>query len=273
MEEYRYVRIPRVISIDSVVTVFNKLYEPDFRYAGEYHDFWELQCVLSGRAGICSEDNIYSLCAGQLVLHRPMAFHSVWTEGGDPLGLGVISFRGSVAADTSRRLYNVPDDCMHALNELFRDAPRIFNMEDIEVGGIRDESSLDAQRFLSRLELLLATVLATEAAQGRDDESIGVRNFRLIHAAIAANIERRLTVADIAKLCSMSESNVKKVFSKYAGCGLIEYCNKAKIVRAKELLASGMSVGEVADALGFDNQNYFSTVFKRIAGIPPSRFR
>ena len=38
----------------------------------------------------------------------------------------------------------------------------------------------------------------------------------------------------------------------------------------KQLLESGRSVKEVAFLLGFSDQNYFSTVYRRHFGIPPS---
>lgn len=39
-----------------------------------------------------------------------------------------------------------------------------------------------------------------------------------------------------------------------------------------DMLKSGMSVKETAAALGFANQNYFSTVFKRITGSAPTKY-
>ena len=87
------------------------------------------------------------------------------------------------------------------------------------------------------------------------------------------NIGKMLSVDDIAKLCSMSRSNVKRVFAKYSGMGVIEYFNDMKVKRAKKLLREGMSIKEVSLALGFYNQNYFSTMFKRIDGVSPGKYK
>jgi AraC-like DNA-binding protein len=46
-----------------------------------------------------------------------------------------------------------------------------------------------------------------------------------------------------------------------------------KLRRAEEMLRyRGLSVKEVSDALGFSNPFHFSRVFKRVVGVPPSRW-
>ena len=67
----------------------------------------------------------------------------------------------------------------------------------------------------------------------------------------------------------MSNINLQKTFSKYAGVGVMEYFNRAKMQRATEVLRLGASVKEAALQVGFHDQNYFSTVFKRITGRSP----
>jgi AraC-like DNA-binding protein len=46
-----------------------------------------------------------------------------------------------------------------------------------------------------------------------------------------------------------------------------------KMRYAAEQLQAGMRVGEVAANLGYFDQNYFSTVFRRVMGAPPGTFR
>jgi len=71
----------------------------------------------------------------------------------------------------------------------------------------------------------------------------------------------------------MSKSNLSKIFLKYSGMGVISYYNQMKINYAIPMLKGNMSVKEVAEKLGFENQNYFCTVFKKIKGKAPSHYR
>ena len=56
-----------------------------------------------------------------------------------------------------------------------------------------------------------------------------------------------------------------------AGVGIMVYFNRLKMQRAAELIKEGFSVKEAALSVGFSDQNYFSTVFKRITGRPPTK--
>lgn len=49
---------------------------------------------------------------------------------------------------------------------------------------------------------------------------------------------------------------------------------RVRIDRAKQLLSDGgPPIGEVAEAVGYDDAGYFSRLFTRRVGVSPSRFR
>ena len=55
---------------------------------------------------------------------------------------------------------------------------------------------------------------------------------------------------------------------------LREFAVKEKVERAKMLLAqSAMSVSDISEALGFNSQSYFGSVFRKITGMTPSEFQ
>jgi len=87
------------------------------------------------------------------------------------------------------------------------------------------------------------------------------------------NVDEKLTVERIADRFFVSSSRVKRLFSKYAGIGVINYFNNMKILEAQKLMREGMTVSETASRLGFANQFYFCNVFKRMTLITPSEFR
>lgn len=76
-----------------------------------------------------------------------------------------------------------------------------------------------------------------------------------------------------AKKAGLSESRFRLLFHKLTGCSVTRYQNRLRIQAAQDLLASGhYSVGEVAEELGFRDIYYFSRLFKRFTGMPPSAF-
>lgn len=101
--------------------------------------------------------------------------------------------------------------------------------------------------------------------------SQSAKNYSFIVKTINDNVDKRLSINELAAICNMSAVNLQKTFSKYASVGVVEYFNRIKMQKAVELLEQGMSVKQTALLLGFHDQNYFSTVFKRITGNTPSR--
>ena len=78
-------------------------------------------------------------------------------------------------------------------------------------------------------------------------------------------------VSELATLCGMSECYFRRLFGKFAGMNPVRYRTLIRISAAKSMLsAGGMSVVEVAEAVGFEDCFYFSRVFKSIVGVSPS---
>jgi AraC-like DNA-binding protein len=87
------------------------------------------------------------------------------------------------------------------------------------------------------------------------------------------NINRQVTLGELAALVELSTVYLSRVFKAATEYSVIEYFNKIKIDRAKELIIEGdKKVKEIAQVLGFTDEFYFSRVFKRMEGISPSEF-
>jgi two-component system response regulator YesN len=79
---------------------------------------------------------------------------------------------------------------------------------------------------------------------------------------------------DVAAVSFISPNYLSKKFRDETGMNLREYINHLRINEAKRLLLStNMTISEVAGELGYDNSSYFSTVFKKICGVSPVKWR
>ena len=78
----------------------------------------------------------------------------------------------------------------------------------------------------------------------------------------------------IADEVHVSEDYLTRVFKRELGLSPWDYLNRYRVWLAGTLLRNtGMSVNEVAEATGFQDQAYFCRVFKKIRGYSPSRSR
>lgn len=83
-----------------------------------------------------------------------------------------------------------------------------------------------------------------------------------------------LSVAAMATALGVSERGLRQRCQNHLGCSPAQAFSRHKVIRAQALLSkTDMSVGEVADYLGFSDQYHFSKVFKRHTGVAPSQHR
>ncbi|NLB72895.1 MAG: helix-turn-helix domain-containing protein [Firmicutes bacterium] len=88
------------------------------------------------------------------------------------------------------------------------------------------------------------------------------------------NLNREMTVADIALSVHISPSHLSHLFKKETGSAPIDYLTGLRLEKAKELLSSlDLSISEIAEKCGYEDPSHFSKVFKKAQGIPPSVFR
>ena len=83
-----------------------------------------------------------------------------------------------------------------------------------------------------------------------------------------------LLMADVAKYAYISPSYLSMLLKKETGKTFIEYLTSIRMEYARQLLQkTEMKNYEIAQACGFANATYFSTVFKNIYGESPTSFR
>lgn len=87
------------------------------------------------------------------------------------------------------------------------------------------------------------------------------------------NIDNRVTLMELSERVHLSPPYLSRSFKEITGYSVIEYFNKMKIDKAKELFIEGnKKVKEVAQTLGFTDEFYFSRIFKKIEGMSPSEY-
>lgn len=85
--------------------------------------------------------------------------------------------------------------------------------------------------------------------------------------------ERNFDFSVLPDICGLKHSQFNKIFKEIYGITCVEIVRQKRIEYAKELIiTSRYSMAEIAERCGFDNQYYFSSVFKKVTGFPPSKY-
>lgn len=88
------------------------------------------------------------------------------------------------------------------------------------------------------------------------------------------NIERKLSLSEIANHVGYSISYFSTLFSNRTGFPITVYFNQLKIQKACQLLdMSNMKIKQVAYKVGIDDCYYFSRLFHQIIGMSPSEYK
>jgi AraC-like DNA-binding protein len=89
-----------------------------------------------------------------------------------------------------------------------------------------------------------------------------------------ANLSEPITLQDIAKHTGLSRMYFAARFKEATGMSPHTFLLQRRLARAKEFLASSnYSLLDVALEVGFQSQAHFSTVFRKLTGTTPGRWR
>lgn len=91
---------------------------------------------------------------------------------------------------------------------------------------------------------------------------------------IKQNLAEKLTIEQAAAHVYMSKSHLSRILRREMGCTFTEYVNRLRVERSKLSLISGrMSLAEIAVSVGFEDQSYFTRIFKKVTGVTPGKYR
>ena len=88
------------------------------------------------------------------------------------------------------------------------------------------------------------------------------------------NYASKMTLEGVAAYVFLSPSYFSKVFKDEMGCNFNHYLNHIRIEKSKQLLLTdSIRLVDVSGIVGFEDQSYFTKVFKKLTGITPGKFR
>jgi AraC-like DNA-binding protein len=83
-----------------------------------------------------------------------------------------------------------------------------------------------------------------------------------------------LTRDEVAEVCYMSPTHFSRTFKRQVGRTFVDMLNQVRVNHAAELLVhTDRELALVALDCGFNDQSYFTKVFRRYTGMPPGEFR
>lgn len=280
--------LSRLFTVRTIVTAVDAIRPKDFYFHGEIHNFWEIVYIAEGSAGITADERAFILNEGQLVFHKPMEFHRIWSVNHKPFRIFILTFTADGAGmdffcnkvlkleeEQTTQLHNILEKASSLL-EVWEQQNEIDDQK-ISAGSIEKDMPFSerhsAHTIAASLELLLLSLMKAEHDNIHFQTPKSSETYKKIVRMMEQHCSDALTLSELADLCGLSISGLKKVFRKFSDKSVMAYMTSLKIRYAMQWLKEGIPAAEISDRLGYSNPNYFYVVFKRETGMTPKEFR
>jgi len=98
--------------------------------------------------------------------------------------------------------------------------------------------------------------------------------LRKAESFIMENFTRKISLKEIADIAGLSPPYFSTIFKEEMGENLSKYLNRQRVEKASRLLLeTDMSLAEIASCCCFEDQSWFSKIFKAYTGISPGKYR
>ena len=272
--------VNRVLEITELNNCFLANFRNPYYFNGEFHPFWEMIYVTDGQFQVAGEEKIYTMQKGDIIFHKPMEFHRLWTIDNMDIHAFFVGFcaKGNLLSNLEGGAFVLTKAQQDELGKLIQYVDTTFpcknNVYLDQMLRNWSENATKVQSFVNAFELFLMsltenhTPLTVKEIANTDDSQI----YQQIVKELSANVYGWITIPEIADKLHFSESQVKRAFAKYSDIGIHKYLLKLKTAAAIRMLGAGMTPGDISRSLGFANQNYFSAAFKRETGVAPTHY-
>ena len=228
---------------------------------------FDLLYIWSGEGNLVLNDKNYVIKKGSCFLFRPGDWTTATHNPQHPLILTYIHFN----------LKNEP----LLIPKSYRPLQDVINFESLLTRYVRlfliETFGAETEGKLILKQLMIQLLREEQQVKEHRDDPIQVTllaTIREIANYVQQHPGEAHTVESLAQRANYSPSYFSRKFKDIIGKTVRHYIVEVRIKRAEHLLHyTGMTVTEVADALGYNNLHFFSRQFKKYTGKNPSEIR
>ena len=134
---------------------------------------------------------------------------------------------------------------------------------------------IDESSNLQEITAILSAI--AERMSGMIFSFHGVRHFSALRKAeryIWENYTRKISLREIARASGLSAPYFSTIFKEEMGENLSNYLNRLRVEKAAAMLVTtDLPISEIAASCGFEDQSWFSKIFKNNTGLTPGKYR
>lgn len=235
-----------------------------YRINRVHSDVTVIEYIISGTGSLVISGNIHHPSAGDIYILPEGTSHTYEADPKDPWVKIFMNLKGSAVPGLIKAFGLHQKVLYHGCQELYPIFISVFEAakSDAPTDRIMEQCSMLLAKLLNRMN-----IMCFSDSQPTDEAS-------QLKIFIDRNYHRDLTVDDIAGSIFRSNDYANKLFKRCYGITPYAYYIEVKIANAKALLLhTSLSVHQIAENLGYKNDQYFSKQFHKIVGMTATRFR
>ena len=250
------------------------------------HAFLEMIYIFTGKGIHELEDGNYEISPGDLLIVPPGAAHAYRDRCRMSLVNIMFDLEKLMNKEPSLQKSAVFRALFLSSPELtgkfrFRNRLSLFDRDRDECERIIHEMVFEERTrktcWEARLYSLLVSLVVQIVRLSESSRYRGPENLILLDAVIAYmrdRIRSDVSLPKVAEKFGLSQRNLERLFQEAVQCTPLAYWNGLRLKTAERLLMeTGKSIGEIAEAAGFPDSNYFAKAFRRKHLISPRDFR
>lgn len=232
-----------------------------------------IEYIVEGRGYLNVNGENYAATAGDVYILRKKTTHTYWSDAKVPWVKIFFNIRGTLAEKL------LDEYQLGGTGKVVLDAQGMEQDFRDMLEGLMDNTVPQTERFDAAAVHFLGILLKLTKRQ----RETGIRKGNVVSVEsemnklieyITMNPKRIVSNQELADVIFRSKDYVIKRFFANFGVTPYDYQIQQKMFSARNMLANmNLSVKEIANMLGYEDQHYFSYMFKKRCGMSPTQYR
>ena len=252
------------------------------------HDYFEIVYVLSGEVSCQVAGRSFRCKEGELIVIGSSLYHRMWRHTRSFPRIATLFFMPEVICEAGMNgeqaefllpFYLQEAKFPHVVRartgipeEVFKLIRRIHALLPAQ----RSLARLSVRTFLRMILILLANHYAPYFATRQAGQRECQASWRIapLFEFLEVHYHQALSVEDAAGMLHVSKPHFMRLFKHVTGQSFISYLNHFRIAKAQAVLAtSDKPIAQLCQEVGFCDQSYFGSVFRKTVHMTPLEYR
>ena len=237
--------------------------DENYKVKKENSRIYSFEYIISGSGKIIIKNKEIPISKGDTYFLPKGQRQEYFSDKDNPLEKIWISVDGPLV-DSLMEIYQLRNyTVVHCNTEkFFRQIHEILASKDYTSSEIASKTAILFHKLIQFI------AINKETQENISSDAVFVKNY------IDSNIYQQITIDDLSRLIFKSNSHTIRIFKKAYGISPYKYYLNHRMEKIINVLRStNYSVKEVAFMFGFNDEHYFSSVFKTKTGKNPSFYR